>query len=121
MVVVAASGVEGGAAEWALRRAFEIVGNGQLCAAGAAQNRCMVPFAAGPNFHGMTGERDVAVSAGIVNAAAFHFDGDNVRRRVVMQATRLGIEIQSADLWSFCGHLDMRSLTQLGIGSQKRV
>ncbi len=50
----------------------------------------------------MTCERDMAVFAGIVGGAALHFDGDDVRLLMVVQATRLRIEIQSTDLWSIC-------------------
>jgi hypothetical protein len=50
----------------------------------------------------MARERDMAVFAGIVGGAALHFDGDDVRLRMVVQATRLRIEIQSTNLWSIC-------------------
>jgi hypothetical protein len=37
----------------------------------------------------MIGERFVAILAGIVKAATFHLDGDDVRRSVKMLATGL--------------------------------
>jgi hypothetical protein len=43
---------------------------------------------------------DVAILAGVVDPAAFHLDGDNVRRRVVVLATRLRVEADSAHTWS---------------------
>ena len=49
----------------------------------------------------MAGERDVAVFAGVVDTAAFHFDGDDVRRLMVVQTTRLRIQMQSSDRWNF--------------------
>jgi hypothetical protein len=45
----------------------------------------------------MGGEGLVAVFAGVVDAAAFHFDGDDVERGVVMEAAGLGIELEAAD------------------------
>jgi len=50
----------------------------------------------------MACERDMAVFAGIVRRATLHFDGDDVRLSMVVQATRPRIEIQSTDLWSIC-------------------
>src|SRR5882762_3990735 len=50
----------------------------------------------------MTCQRNMAVFAGIVGRAALHFDGDDVRVLVVVQAARLRIEIQATDLWSIC-------------------
>ena len=44
----------------------------------------------------------MAVFAGVVGRAALHFDGDDVRVRMVVRATRLWIEIQSTYLWSIC-------------------
>ncbi len=102
MVVVPASGIERGRADRAARLALQVFGNRQLCAACSTQNGFLIPFAARPNLDGMTCERDMAVFAGIVGGAALHFDGDDVRVRMVVQATGLGIEIQSTDLWSIC-------------------
>src|SRR6267142_1826784 len=76
--------------------------NRRPCAACSTQNGSLIPFAARPNLDGMTCERDMAVFAGIPGGAALHFDGDDVRVRMVVQATRLRIEIQSTDLWSIC-------------------
>ena len=47
----------------------------------------------------------MAVFAGLVEAATFHFDGDDVERGMVMKATGLGIEIQAADIGSGLRHL----------------
>ena len=103
MVVVAASGIEGGRADRAARLALHEFGNRQPCAAGPTQNGFLIPFAPRPNLDGMTCERDMAIFAGIVGGAALHFDGDNVRMLMVVEATRLRIELQSADRWSICG------------------
>jgi hypothetical protein len=48
----------------------------------------------------MVGESGVAVFAGVVGGAAFHFDGDDVGGAVVMEATGLGIEVEAADFGS---------------------
>jgi hypothetical protein len=101
MVVFPASRIERGRTGRAARFALQVFANRELCAAGSAQNGLPVEFTERPHLDGMTGERDVAVFAGVVGVAALHFDRDNVRRRMVVQATRLRIEIQPADLWSF--------------------
>ncbi len=46
----------------------------------------------------------MAILAGVVQAAAFHLDGDDVGGLVVVETARLGIEVQSVDLWRFRGH-----------------
>ena len=102
MVVVPASRIEGGRAGRAARLALHVFGNRKLCAACPTQNGFLIPFAARPNLDGMTCERDMAVFAGIPGGAALHFDGDDVRLGMVVQATRLRIEMQSTDLWSNC-------------------
>jgi hypothetical protein len=93
MVMVAASRVEGGMAHGANRVAFEVGGDCQLGAAGSAKNGLVVPFGLGPDFHRMSGEGVVAILAGEVDAAAFHFDGDDVERRVVVEAAGLRVEV----------------------------
>ncbi len=45
----------------------------------------------------MAGQGIVAIFAGIVRRAAFHFDGDNVEWGVIVEAARLRIEIDAAD------------------------
>ena len=100
--MVPASRIEWGRADRAARLALQVFGNRQLCAACSTQNDFLIPFAARPNLDGMTCERDMAVFAGIVGRAALHFDGDDVRLSMMMQATRLRIEIQSTDRWSIC-------------------
>jgi len=41
----------------------------------------------------MARERVVAIFAGVVGPAAFHFDGDYVEWRVVVEAAGLGVEV----------------------------
>jgi hypothetical protein len=97
VVMVAAPRVEGGMARGANRVAFEIGGDCQLGAAGSAENGLEVPFGLGPDFNRMAREGIVAILAGVVDAAAFHFDRDDVERGVVMEAAGLGIEVQAED------------------------
>ena len=49
----------------------------------------MGPFTLQPNCYRMIGERLVAILAGIIKAATFHLDGDNVSRPVIVLATGL--------------------------------
>jgi hypothetical protein len=100
MVVVAAGGVEGGAAMGAAGVGLEVGGNGELGAAGSAEDGLGVPFGFGPGFKGVVGQGGVAVFAGVVDPAAFHFDGDDVERRVVVEASGLRIEADAADFGS---------------------
>ena len=44
----------------------------------------LVPFTLRPDSYWMIGERLVAILAGIVQAATFHLDGDDVSRPVIM-------------------------------------
>ncbi|HMD09472.1 MAG TPA: hypothetical protein VKH63_18220 [Candidatus Acidoferrum sp.] len=46
----------------------------------------------------------MAILAGVVDAAAFHFDGDDVEWGVVMEAAGLGIEVQAEDFGGEWGH-----------------
>jgi len=49
----------------------------------------LVPFTLRPDCNRMIGERLVAIFAGIVEAATFHLDSDDVSRPVIMIATSL--------------------------------
>ena len=93
MVMVAAARVEGGLTSWAARVAFEVGGDCQLGAAGSTKNGLLVPIGVGPDFNRMAREGIVAMLAGVVDAAAFHFDGDDVERGVVVEAAGLGVEV----------------------------
>lgn len=103
-VVVSAGGIEGGVAGRAAGVGLEVGGDGQLGAAGAAEDGWVVPFGLRPDLDGMVGKGIVAVFAGVIDAAALHFDGNDVERRMVMKAAGLRIEIQAADFWSGWKH-----------------
>jgi hypothetical protein len=53
----------------------------------------------------MIGELDMAILAGIVNAAAPHLDCDNVHGLAVVGATGLRINLDSTDVWEVLGHV----------------
>jgi len=93
MVVVAAGWVEVGVADRAAGIALEVDGDGELGAAGAAEDGLGVTFGLGPGLERMVGEGVVAVFAGVVGGAAFQFDGDDVGGAVVVEAAGLGIEV----------------------------
>ncbi|MGB7283694.1 MAG: hypothetical protein WBE13_15620 [Candidatus Acidiferrum sp.] len=61
--------------------------------AGATEDGEFVKFGGGPRHEGMVGEGVVAVFAGVEEAAAFHFDGDDVEGGMVVKTAGLGIEI----------------------------
>ena len=77
---------------------MQIFTDGQFRFTSAAQNCRLIEFRVRPNVYRMVGDGEVAVFASVVNAAAFHFDGDDVQGRVVMKATGLGIEIEATDV-----------------------
>jgi hypothetical protein len=93
MIVIATPGIERCAASRAVRVTLHVLEDGQRCAARAAKYRWLIPFILWPECCGMIGERGMAVRAGIVKAATFHFDGDDVSWSVIVLATGLGIEI----------------------------
>ena len=100
MVVIAAGGVEGGVTRGAAGVGLEVGGDGEFGAAGTAEDGLVVPFGLRPGLDRMVSEGVVAVFAGVEEATAFHFDSDDVERRVVMETAGLGIEIQAADIGS---------------------
>ena len=71
----------------------EVVRDGQLGTARAAEDGWRFPFRWRPWLDGVVGQGIVAVFAGIICRAAFHFDGHDVEWGVVVQAARLRIEI----------------------------
>jgi hypothetical protein len=104
MVMVAAGGVKGGKAMGAARVGFEVGGDGELDAAGAAKDSWFVPFGLGPGFDRVAGQGVVAVFASVEVAAALHFDGDDVESGMVMKAASLWIEMEAADFGSGWRH-----------------
>jgi hypothetical protein len=99
MVVVATARVEGLVARWAARVALHVLTDGQLRAARAAEYGFLIPFVGWPNLDRMSGEGIVAILAGIVNAATFHLDGEDVRGTVIMLAAGLRVEMDATYVW----------------------
>ena len=52
----------------------------------------------------MIGEGVVAVFAGVVDAAAFHLDRDDVQRAAIVGAPGLGVEIDAMHGWRTVCH-----------------
>ena len=57
-----------------------------------------MPFGLRPRREGMACQGVVAILAGVISGAAFHFDGDDVEGRVVVEAASLGVEFEAVDL-----------------------
>ena len=110
MVVVAAGVVERSLAGGAAGVALEVLGDGEFGTASSAEDGRLVPFGLLPDLDGMPGQRNVAILAGVIESAALHLDGDDVGGAVVVEAAGLGIEVQSADFWSFCWHGEPKEL-----------
>jgi hypothetical protein len=89
MIVVAAPRIELCLASRTARITLHVLKNSYRCAAGAAKNCLVIPFTFWPGFKWMTGERLVTIFAGIVQAATFHLDSDDVFRPMIMLATGL--------------------------------
>jgi hypothetical protein len=104
MVVVAAGGVEEGVARGADRITLEVSGDGESGAASAAEDSVLMELGGGPRLDGVIGERVVAVFAGVEEAAALHFDGDDIERGMVVKAAGLWIEMEAVDVWSRLRH-----------------
>ena len=105
MVVVGAGGIEGGEAVGAAGIAMEVPVNGQFPFAGAAQNGELIEFGARPDGDWVVGQGHMAIFAGIVEAAAVHFDGDDVEWGVEVNAAGLRIEMDAADSKGLVGRL----------------
>jgi hypothetical protein len=93
IMVVAAPWIERSLTLRAAGIRVEVVRDSQLSAAGAAEHRWRFPFAWRPWFDGVVGQGIMAVFAGVIRRAAFHFDGHNIEWRMVVEAARLRIEI----------------------------
>jgi len=117
VVVVTAGRIEESLASGAARAALYVLRDGEFGAAGSAEDGKVVPCGLRPDFDGMARDGDVAILAGVVDAAALHLDGDDVGGAVVVEAAGLRIEVQSADFWSFSGH---RGLSH-GFGAKIRT
>jgi len=87
-----------------LKLTLQILLDGQLSAATTTEDRLLGPFPLRPDLARMIRQRRMAVFARVIKAAAAHLDGDDIGRPVIMPASRLRIEIQTADFALGCVH-----------------
>jgi hypothetical protein len=76
--------------------AIQVLADGQLGPASAAEHRLLVEFSPGPNAGGMTGFQFVTVKAGIIGPAAVEFDRDDIELAAIMRATRVRIQLDAS-------------------------
>lgn len=104
MIVVTAGWIERSGTVRAARIAVQISVDGKRRAAGTAQNRLFLPLCLRPRSERMIRERVVTVFARVEEAAAAHFDGDDVGRLVIVGATRFRIETKPVNAWRIGWH-----------------
>src|ERR1700722_6375668 len=104
LVVVPTAGVKRGHTERAKIAAVHIFANGEFVSACPAKNCASIPLGTRPNPDVMPGKCFVAVLARVVDAAAGHFDGNNVALGVVVQAACRRVWLNSLDFRSRCVH-----------------
>jgi hypothetical protein len=105
MVVMAATGIELCPTGRAFVGAVQIFSNGHGRSTNTTQYGYFIALAERPSFNGMAGQRIVTVLAGIVDQAALHLDGDDIQSRVIVNAARLGIDLDATDYRThFCLH-----------------
>jgi len=86
------------------RFALNILVDRQFRTTGTAKYCLLVPLTLPPDLDLVIGERGVAICARIVNTAAPHLDRNNVIWSVIMFATGLRIEIDTAHTWKTWSH-----------------
>jgi hypothetical protein len=89
VVVIAATGVKSAVAMRTLIIAIEIFLDAKFRFTDTAKNSLPVPFALRPALHRMPRGFFVAMDTGVIFVAAFETNGDNIQRRVVVDAARL--------------------------------
>ncbi len=114
VVVVSATWVEGGPAEWAQVAAVHVFPDRQFVPAGSAENCPNVPLRTRPHLASMACKEFMAILAGIVDAATSHPDGNDVERRVIMDAAGLPICLQSLDIRFWQLHFPIRTQSSNG-------
>jgi hypothetical protein len=82
------------------RLTIQVLKDGQLSAACAAQNRLLIEFSLRPSAGRMTGFQFVTVEAGIIRPAAVEFDSNDVQLTTIMRATGAPIYIDSSYRYS---------------------
>jgi hypothetical protein len=104
MIVASTSRIELGAASWATKLALQVLMDRQLYPTGTTKYRFLAPFALGPDFDFVFGQRRVALLARVVDATALHLDRNDVGGSVEVFAPGLRIEIHATHLWKVRSH-----------------
>jgi hypothetical protein len=89
MVVIAAAGVKSTATMRTLIIAIEIFLDAKFRFTDTAEDGLPVPFALRPALHRMSRGFFMAMNTAVIFVAAFETDGDNIQRRMVVDAARL--------------------------------
>lgn len=84
--------------------AGKIALDAHLRPADPTDNRPPVPFPAGPDLAGMTGQFFMAILAGVIDPATPHPDGDDVAGAVIVNATSVGIHADASNR-KFCNYI----------------
>lgn len=98
MVMLLAARIEARVTIWTLVSAFLVLADSQLCTTTSAKDRFLIPLTLRPHRHRVVRQLSMTIAAGIVEAAAFHFDGNDVRGSVIVPTTSLEIEIDAANV-----------------------
>jgi hypothetical protein len=80
----------------ACRPAFEIVEDGELRAAGPAQNRLLVEAGTTPDARAVASLGLMAMEAAIIRSAAFEFDRDDIKSAPIVSAAGTRIDFDAA-------------------------
>jgi hypothetical protein len=76
--------------------AIQVLTDGQLGPAGAAEHGLLIEFSLGPNPGWMTGFQFVTIKAGIVGPAAVEFDRYDIEFAAIMRAARTRIQLDAS-------------------------
>ena len=108
MIMPLAAGIESRVTIWTLVFAIHVLLDSQLCTAASAKDRFLIPLTLRPHRYRVACQLSMAIVTGIVEATAFHFDGNDVRGLVIVPTTSLEIEINAADVKKLGNHLAVR-------------
>jgi len=95
-----ATRIEARAARRTNRLAIQVLKDGQLSAACAAQNRLLIEFSLRPSPGRMTGFQFVTVKTGIISPAAVELNRNDVQLTTIMRAARAPIYLDSSYRYS---------------------
>jgi hypothetical protein len=93
--MLAAAGIESGAAGGTLVATGHIPLDAHLISAGAAQYCGLCPLRLRPNLDRMICQSFMAILAGVIDAATFHLYRDNIENGSIVCTARLCVQIDS--------------------------